>query len=113
MTPTKKTRGKEERGVKTKEEKRTRRVAAVHAILHRVVVGPLALRRELLLAVSTLAAGDLEGTDDALAGLELGHAVAHGIDHAAELVAEDITLLELDDGSWGSSDGAMRRYIEG
>lgn len=60
-------------------------------------VGVLAGRRELLFAVAALAAGDDEAVDDSLPRRERGHGRADGFDNAAELVAEDVALFDLDD----------------
>lgn len=63
------------------------RSAAVHGVLDSVGVRALALRRLLFLAVVALAAGDLEGGDNAVTGLPFGDGGADGVDFAAELVA--------------------------
>ena len=73
--------------------------AAVHGVLDGVAVGALALRRQLLLAVETLAASDLETGDDAVALLQVLDTGAHLVYDTAELVAQDVALLQLDDGA--------------
>lgn len=57
------------------------------------------LRRLLLLAVIALSAGDLETRHDPVAFAQVLDARAHLVDDAAELVAEDVALLQLDDGA--------------
>lgn len=57
----------------------------------------LARRGQFLLAIAALAARDAEAVDDTVARRELGHGRADGLDDAAELVAEDVPLLCLDD----------------
>lgn len=79
--------------------KHARGPAAVHGVLDGVAVGALALRRQLLLAVEALAASDLETSDDAVALLQVLDAGAHLVDDTAELVAQDVALLQLDDGA--------------
>ena len=79
--------------------KHARGPAAVHGVLDGVAVGALALRRQLLLAVEALAASDLEAGDDAVALLQVLDARTHLIDDTAELVAQDVALLQLDDGA--------------
>jgi hypothetical protein len=67
--------------------KHARGPAAVHSVLNGVTVGALALRRQLLLAVEALAAGNLETGDDAVALLQVLDAGTHLVYDAAELVA--------------------------
>jgi len=69
--------------------------AAVHGVLNGVGVGALALRRLLLLAVVALAASDLETCDHTVAFLQVLDTRAHLVHDAAELVAQDVALLQL------------------
>ena len=73
--------------------------AAVHGLGLGVGVGDLALGRELVLAEEAVAAGNLERNDIALADLDLLDAGADLIDNTAELVAEDVALVHLHDGT--------------
>lgn len=77
--------------------KHARGPAAVHGVLDSVAVGALALRRQLLLAVEALAAGNLETGDDAVTLFQVLDAGSHLVYDTAELVAQDVALLELDD----------------
>lgn len=63
--------------------------------LCRVRIRLLALRRQLLLAVVTVAARDLERRDVALALLDLLHGGSDLINNTAELVAQNVALVEL------------------
>lgn len=80
--------------------KHARRLAAVHGVLGRVGVGALALRRQLLLAEEAVTAGDLEGRDVAAALLDALDLGPDLVDDAAKLVAENVALCHLDNGSW-------------
>lgn len=66
---------------------RTSCSATIHGVLGGVGVGPLAHTGQLLLAVHALPAGNLEGSDNALAFLEPGDFRAPFEDSATELVA--------------------------
>lgn len=79
--------------------KHARGAAAIHGVLQGVGVGPLALGAKLLLAIHTVAAGNLKGSNDAVAFLQTFHSRTHRVYFAAELVAEDVAFLELDDGA--------------
>jgi hypothetical protein len=57
------------------------------------------LRRLLLLAVIALATRNLETRYHPVALLQVLDARAHLVDNSAELVSEDVALLELDDGA--------------
>ena len=66
---------------------------AIHGILNRVGVRPLALAGQLLLTIHALPARDLEGRDHAVAFLELGDLITPFEDAATELVAKDVAFL--------------------
>ena len=68
-------------------------------MLRRIGVGALTLRRKFLLAVHAIAACDLETGDDAIAFLQVLDLGTELVDFTAELVAEDVAFLELDDGA--------------
>src|SRR4030095_13007355 len=70
------------------------RAEAVHFFGHpRIGIGVVAKRPELFLAVETIAAGDRERDDDAIANFQFLVAAAHFHDLAHEFVAEDVALL--------------------
>lgn len=73
--------------------------AAVHGLGLRVGVGDLALAGELVLAEEAVAAGNLEGNNVALADLGLLDLWTDLLDNTAELVAEDVALVHLHDGT--------------
>jgi len=68
--------------------------AAIHIFLQRRGIRTVAHRAELFLAVRAIAAGDLEGYDDALTRFEGFDRWSDPVNYTHELVAEDITLLE-------------------
>jgi hypothetical protein len=76
-----------------------RRPAAVHRVLQRIRIRLFALAAQFLLAVKAITARNLKTGDDSLALFELFDVRADGVDHTAELVAEDIAFLQLDYGT--------------
>src|SRR5690606_2695288 len=60
--------------------------AAAHPVLVRIRA--FATDRNVVTAVETLAAGDREGHDNAVALFQVGHVAADILDHAHELVAQ-------------------------
>jgi hypothetical protein len=69
--------------------------AAVHGVLNSVRIGALALRRLFLVAVIALPAGDLEGCDHTVTLLQILDTRSHLVHDTAELVAQDVALLQL------------------
>ena len=67
--------------------------ATIHGVFDSVSVCVLALTRQLLVAEIAVSAGDLEGSDNTVAFLELGDFGAPFEDSATELVAEDVAFL--------------------
>jgi hypothetical protein len=57
-------------------------------------LGRLALREEALVAHEAVAAGDVEGDDDAVARLDVADARSDRLDDPHRLVSEDVALLE-------------------
>jgi hypothetical protein len=57
------------------------------------VLGGLALGEELAVAHPAVAAGDVEGDHDPVAGLDVGHLGANLLDDPHRLVAEDVALF--------------------
>jgi hypothetical protein len=70
---------------------------AIELVLNGRGIGLLASRGKLLLAVLALTAGDAEAVHDPITWLHVLDGFAYGFDHTAELVAQDIALLELKD----------------
>lgn len=67
--------------------------ATIHCVFDSISIRVLALTRQLLLAKMAIPAGNLEGSDNTVAFLELGDFRAPFEDSATELVAEDVALL--------------------
>jgi len=72
-------------------------VATVHLPHQRRVVGPIAERRQLLLAVPALATGDLKRSDDPIADLELLDGRSDAVDNSGEFMTENVPLLQPED----------------
>ena len=68
----------------------------LHDVCKCIRIRLLALRRQLLLAVIALTAGDLEARNDVIALVQPAHRRARTLHDTAELVAENIGLLQLD-----------------
>src|SRR5262245_31302447 len=91
--------------------KHTRRAPAVHGIFNSVAVCLFALRTHLLVAIVAVATGNLEARHDSVALLEPFDSRTQVVHDAAEFMAEDISLLQLDDDAVkqvqiGAADGA-------
>ena len=69
----------------------------VHVFLQRRGIRTVAHRAELFLAVRAIAAGNLEGYDDALTRLKGFDRWSDPVNYTHKLVAEDITLLKGED----------------
>ncbi len=54
----------------------------------------LALGKQSAVAHVAVTAGDVEGNDDAVAGLDVGHVRTNLLHHAHRLVAEDVALVD-------------------
>lgn len=77
--------------------KHTSGPATVHGVLDCVGVGALALGGLLLLAVVAISTRNLEACNHSVALLQVLDAWSHFVHNAAELVAEDVALLKLND----------------
>ena len=71
--------------------------STVHVLLERRGVRSVAHRAELLLTVGAFSASDLEGYDDALAGMKRFDGWPDPVNYTHEFVAKDITLFEGED----------------
>lgn len=70
---------------------------AIQHLMHLGRIRAVARSRELLLAEPALAATDTEAVDHAVADLAVFDRAAHGLDHATELVAQDVAFFQLQD----------------
>ena len=77
--------------------KHARGVPAIHGVCKRIRIRLLALRRQLLLAVTAPTASDPEARNDTIALVRPAHRRARTLQDTAELVAENIALLRLVD----------------
>jgi len=79
--------------------KHARGMPTVHAVLQGIRIRPLALRTQLLVAVHAAITRDLGTRHNPISDLDIRDGIASRLDNTAELVAKDIALLQLDDGS--------------